>query len=235
MSVLEPKAQAQSQAQAAPVEDQEPSARGDAAAPCEAKRAELAEEALQAQQADQQTTASKPELPLDYPRWLIQELRSDQAGEVGAVMIYRGILAVSRDSTVRKFAEHHLQTERKHLAEIDALLPRAQRSRLLPLWRIAGVLTGALPALFGAKAVYATIEAVETFVDHHYATQIARLDAEQIFPSLRATLNQCRLDEVAHRDEAKGNLTASPGPLLSAWCRAVGSGSALAVGLAKRF
>ena len=38
-----------------------------------------------------------------------------------------------------------------------------------------GWLTGALPALFGRKAIFATIEAVETFVDHHYAQQIARL------------------------------------------------------------
>ena len=35
-----------------------------------------------------------------------------------------------------------------------------------------GWLTGAL-LLFGRKAIFATIEAVETFVDHHYAQQIA--------------------------------------------------------------
>lgn len=177
----------------------------------------------------------KSELPLDYPRWLVEELRSDHAGEVGAVTIYQGILAVSRDTSVREFARHHLQTEKKHLADINALLPAAQRSRLLPLWRIAGFLTGALPALFGAKAVYATIQAVETFVDHHYAAQIERLDAEQIFPALRAVLHQCRLDEVAHRDEAKSNLVSTPGSALKLWCKAVGSGSAFAVSLAKRF
>ena len=176
----------------------------------------------------------KPELPLDYPRWLVQELRSDHAGEVGAVTIYHGILAVSRDTSVREFARHHLQTEKQHLAEINELLPSAQRSRLLPLWRIAGFLTGALPALFGSKAVYATIQAVETFVDLHYAAQIERLDAEQIFPTMRAVLNQCRLDEVAHRDEAGDNLMATPGPILRLWCKAVGSGSAFAVSLAKR-
>ena len=216
MSVLKP----QATANATPAADVEPLEQGAAAV----QQVSLQDEA-----------APKSELPLDYPRWLTQELRSDQAGEVGAVMIYRGILAVSRNNAIREFAEHHLQTERKHLAEINALLPRAQHSRLLPLWRIAGFLTGALPALFGAKAVFATIEAVETFVDQHYAAQIARLDAEQSFPSLRETLNQCRLDEVAHRDEAADNLTARPGALLSAWCRAVGGGSAMAVGLAKRF
>jgi len=36
------------------------------------------------------------------PEWLIADLRSDHAGEMGAVMIYRGILAVSRDAGVRE-------------------------------------------------------------------------------------------------------------------------------------
>ena len=216
MSVLKPEATAN----AMPAADVELLEQGDAAV----QQVSLQDEA-----------PHKSELPLDYPRWLTQELRSDQAGEVGAVMIYRGILAVSRNTAICEFAEHHLQTERKHLAEINALLPRAQRSRLLPLWRIAGFLTGALPALFGAKAVFATIEAVETFVDQHYAAQIARLDAEQSFPRLRATLNQCRLDEVAHRDEAADNLSSSPGTLLGTWCRVVGGGSAFAVRLAKQF
>ena len=35
---------------------------------------------------------------------LIGDLRSDHAGETGAVAIYLGILAVSRDPAVRQFA-----------------------------------------------------------------------------------------------------------------------------------
>jgi ubiquinone biosynthesis monooxygenase Coq7 len=46
-----------------------------------------------------------------YPEWLIAELRSDQAGETGAVAIYDGILAVTRNSDLRAFAEHHRATE----------------------------------------------------------------------------------------------------------------------------
>ena len=66
------------------------------------------------------------------------ELRSDQAGETGAVAIYRGILAVTRDAAVRAFAENHLATEREHLRQVDAWLPVERRSRLLPAWRVAG-------------------------------------------------------------------------------------------------
>ena len=40
-----------------------------------------------------------------YPRSLIHALRSDHAGETGAVAIYHGILAVSRDRAVREYVE----------------------------------------------------------------------------------------------------------------------------------
>jgi ubiquinone biosynthesis monooxygenase Coq7 len=169
------------------------------------------------------------------PPWLVAELRSDHAGETGAVMIYRGILAVSRDPAVRDFAARHKATEQGHLDLLDGLLPPADRSRLLPLWRLAGWLTGALPALFGPRAVFATIDAVESFVDHHYQAQIDRLDAERILPEIRALLERCRLEEVHHRDEAR---EAGEGPRYSAalrlWGRIVGAGSAGAVAAAKR-
>jgi ubiquinone biosynthesis monooxygenase Coq7 len=168
------------------------------------------------------------------PRWLAAELRSDHAGESGAVCIYRGILALSRDPALRDFASRHRATEAQHLVLIEAVLPAAQRSLLLPIWRLAGWLTGALPALFGPRAVYATIDAVESFVDHHYRQQIDRLDAERIRPGLRATLEQCRIEEVAHRDEARGAGDPRPGRLLRGWAWLVGAGSAAAVSAAKR-
>ena len=76
------------------------------------------------------------------------------------------------------------------------------RTRLLPLWHVMGWLTGALPALFGRKVIFATIEAVETFVDHHYAQQIVRLGNAGEEGVLRQALLDCQADEVSHRDEA---------------------------------
>ena len=168
------------------------------------------------------------------PRWLQQELRSDHAGEVGAVMIYRGVLAISRDSSVRQFAEAHLCTEQKHLKLMEDIVPVAGRTRLLPIWRLMGWLTGALPALFGPRAVFATIQAVETFVDHHYEQQIVRLDPEGPHDALRQVLVDCQADEVSHRDEAAQLATSAKGPLLRFWCAIVGAGSAAAVAAAKR-
>lgn len=174
--------------------------------------------------------ASLPPLP----GWLVQELRSDHAGETGAVMIYRGILAVARDPALRAFAARHRATEQGHLDLLEQLLPPAQRSKLLPIWRLAGFLTGFLPALFGPRAVHVTIDAVESFVDRHYRQQLDRLDAEGIHPGIRTLLAHCQAEEVHHRDEARDLHGGAPGLMLRAWGWIVGAGSAAAVAAAKR-
>ena len=97
-----------------------------------------------------------------------QELRCSHAGETGAVWIYRGILAARPTGALLEFAREHLQTERQHLCMFDDLSVCYRRSLMLPLWRLAGFLTGFLPSLAGKNAVFATIEAVERFVDLHY-------------------------------------------------------------------
>lgn len=182
----------------------------------------------------------------EWPAWLMPELRTDHAGETGAVMIYRGILATCRDPGVRGFAARHLRTEQDHLTSIEGVVPPAARSWGLPLWKLAGWLTGALPGLAGPRAVYATIDAVETFVDHHYEAQVRRLaaDLEQADapPSLQAVallLRRCQGDEVAHRDEARQARRSlargggRPGWMLRAWCSLVGRGSAAAVAVSR--
>ena len=86
------------------------------------------------------------QLPLSAE--LVADLRSDHAGETGAVQIYRGMLAMSRDTAVRRFALAHVRTELRHLQFFDHWLPKRYRSRLLPLWRAAGWMLGA-GAAFG--------------------------------------------------------------------------------------
>jgi ubiquinone biosynthesis monooxygenase Coq7 len=167
------------------------------------------------------------------PADMVGELRSDHAGETGAVWIYHGVLAVARDPALRAFARRHRATEQDHLRRIAPLLPWPQRSRLLLPWRVAGFLTGALPALFGPRAVYGTIAAVETFVDTHYQQQIDRLAGRAEAAPLLALLQSCQADELHHRDEAQAQAGA-PGPLLRAWCSLVGRGSAAAVVVARR-
>ena len=87
-----------------------------------------------------QRVAARFDAPLEtaYPHWLERELRSNHAGESGAVAIYRGILAVSRSEQVRAFAQRHLVSEQRHLRTIESHLPSGRRSKLPRLWRAAG-------------------------------------------------------------------------------------------------
>jgi ubiquinone biosynthesis monooxygenase Coq7 len=172
------------------------------------------------------------DLPV-LPAAVIADLRTDQAGEAGAVRIYQGVLAVTRDPALRQFALRHLATESLHLERIEAWLPRAQRSRLLPLWCWAGWVTGALPALLGPRAVYGTVEAVERFVGLHYAEQIEHLAAHTALAPLRQLLIDCQGDELAHRAEAAAARGAMPGLLLRAWAGLVGAGSRAAVAVCR--
>lgn len=168
------------------------------------------------------------------PKWLVRELRSDHAGETGAVWIYRGILTVSRDRELRRFSIRHMRSESRHATALEDFLRPRQRTVFLPLWRVAGWITGALPALFGPGAVHATIDTVETFVDRHYQAQIDALDKRGTHRELRDMLEQCRLDEVEHRDEAR---MLHGGGLSSAtrlWCWLVEKGSIAACGLSRR-
>jgi demethoxyubiquinone hydroxylase (CLK1/Coq7/Cat5 family) len=170
-------------------------------------------------------------------KYLERELRSDHAGETGAVFIYRGITAVARwrgDAQLLAFAQQHGDTEAEHLSLIEAWLPPSRRSRLLGPWRLAGWLTGALPALAGRRAVYGTIAAVETFVDRHYQQQIDHLRAHGGPDGLLPLLERCQADECHHRDEAAALAGERRPGLLRLWCSVVGAGSAAAVVLARR-
>ncbi len=169
--------------------------------------------------------------------YLERELRSDHAGETGAVAIYQGIAAIAAwrgDAELLEFSNQHGQTEAEHLRLIEAWFPPVRRSYLLGPWKIAGWLTGALPALFGRRSVYATIAAVETFVDQHYQQQIDHLQIHGGPEGLLPLLLRCQSDEQHHRDEAAGLAGANTSWPLRVWCRVVSIGSAAAVVLARR-
>jgi len=168
------------------------------------------------------------------PASVLADLRTDHAGETGAVFIYLGILQFTRNPALRVFAEHHLATEQSHLRHIESWLPKAQYSYLLPLWRLAGFMTGALPALVGPRAVYVTIQAVETFVNQHYDDQVRTLESKPALVKLRQVLLECQNDEVAHRDQAAAALGQEKiGLLLRFWSVLVGAGSQVAVAVCR--
>jgi ubiquinone biosynthesis monooxygenase Coq7 len=170
------------------------------------------------------------------PPWLLAELRSDHAGELGAVMIYQGILFSSKNPVVRDFAAEHLATEREHLALMEDLLAPKHRSRLQWPWRGAGWLIGAIPAAINSQWVFATIATVEAFVDKHYSEQLDRLtrtNANQVPAHIGDLLDRCRADEVQHQQDAAGRISGSIPVTLRAWLKLVEWGSRGAVVVAR--
>ena len=135
------------------------------------------------------------------PSIIIPDLRTDHAGETGAVFIYKGILLFSKDKKIIEFANNHLLTEKKHLELIEAILPDSKKSKLLFLWRLLGLLTGLIPALIGKKFIYATIFFVESFVEKHYNEQIIKLRKKNKikYMELIKLLEKLKNDEISHK------------------------------------
>ena len=170
---------------------------------------------------------------------LLADLRSDHAGETGAVWIFKGIMSGSSDSEVRAFASKHLVAESRHLALMETLLIQSQRSSLLPLWRLAGFFTGYVPSLLGSRAVFLVIEAVEAFVEDHYLKQIAYLQnvasRSQSSRQLVTLLKQCLEEEKDHKFDAQARLSYSA-TSLEVWLQhVIYRGSGLAVSMARHF
>ena len=161
-------------------------------------------------------------------------LRSDHAGEVGAVYIYRGILSIAKDPELIEYSTRHLATEKEHLRKIEEILPSNKRSKLVGLWKIAGYLLGFLPTLISSKIVFATIEAVEAFVEEHYEDQLKYLRAQpEPDTTLIDLLQSCQDDEVEHKIEPAHKKQLTPGFFLKIWVKIVSGGSSFAVKVAK--
>lgn len=189
--------------------------------------------------------------------WLDGELSSNLAGETGAVHIYKGAMdALSlrqrgrqqqqqqSSSTslnrVVEFCQEHKMTEESHLQMFEFIVPKEKRTRLLPVWKVAGWTLGFVPTLLGgARALYVTVEAVETFVEQHFKEQIKILETQKECPRLVELLKHCCEDEIHHKQDAKEKLLNSndfdeDALGVKAWATIVKGGSALAADIARR-
>lgn len=169
------------------------------------------------------------------PDALMGWMRSNHAGETGAVWIYMGASFAFWSKSIRHMAAEHGTTERHHLTVMAHLVPKGSRSVLVPLWKVMGFGLGFFPSLFGYRAFCVTIDAVETFVEHHYNVQIDFLKKTQSHPRLLAVLQRCCHEEVHHQQDAHTRAGHRPlGPIGRLWFKVVGGGSALAVSVAKK-
>lgn len=176
-------------------------------------------------------------------------LRVDHAGELAAVRILEGQLAVLGDSPAGAPIREMAAQERLHLETFERLIARdgVRPTVLAPLWRAAGFALGAAGALAGPRAAMACTAAIEETIEAHYARQIAALEADPDADredggdgetggeeTLSAVLRAFRDDEIAHRDAARAHGAdaapgrALPGALVRGGCRA-------AIRLSERF
>lgn len=169
---------------------------------------------------------------MTIPKFLIPHFRTNHAGETGAVFIYKGILSISKDSEIIDFSKKHLQTESEHLEILNKILPSREISKLIPLWKIMGFLTGFIPGIFGKDFIYATIFSVESFVEKHYQHQLDLIKDKKKFADLSNLINQLMHDEVEHKNEANQKIR-KKNFLHKSWSNIVYNGSSLAVKISK--
>jgi len=167
----------------------------------------------------------------DFVEWI----RSDHAGETGAVWIYKGARLAFWSEKIRSMAIEHGETEKQHLVVMDYLLPISERSKLISLWKIMGFGLGFISSLFGFKAFCHTIAIVETFVEKHYGEQIKYLENSGNCLGLLIVLRKCCEEEVAHKDEAAQRVSNSRDHvLIFIWRLVVESFSSIAVLVARK-
>ncbi len=170
-----------------------------------------------------------PGSPLDTEAMI----RVDHAGEYGAVRIYQGQLAVLKHGAAADTIRHMAGQEERHLAAFDRLVNerKVRPTALEPVWRVAGFALGAATALMGEKAAFACTAAVEEVIDEHYAGQIAALGDKD--EALKATVEDFRADEAAHRDTALEN-GAEQAPGYRLLSEAIKAGCRVAIKLSER-
>lgn len=184
------------------------------------------------------TRRKRPANPGVRARAEMEEMiRVDHAGEYGAMRIYEGQLAVlqrrPRAAEDVKAIRHMAEQERAHFAVFEQLINdrRVRPTALAPFWHVGGFALGAATALLGEKAAMACTAAVEETIDAHYVGQAERLGGRD--PELKRTIEKCREEELAHRDEAlsRGAEQAPGYPWLS---RAIKLGCRVAIRLSEK-
>jgi ubiquinone biosynthesis monooxygenase Coq7 len=181
-------------------------------------------------------TDERKNLPGDRPisDHIQRMIRVNQAGEHGAVCIYKGQLAVLGKTETAPILEHMLEQEKVHLDQFNALMVNrhVRPTVLSPIWSVFGFALGAGTALMGKKAAMACTVAVEEVIDEHYARQQAKLGGDQD-PELADLITKCREEENEHKATglAHGAEQAIGYPILSS---AIKGGARLAIWLSTR-
>jgi ubiquinone biosynthesis monooxygenase Coq7 len=182
------------------------------------------------------TASPKGRMPgdLTHKQMIDRMIRVDQAGEYGAVRIYKGQIAVLGKGDKKELLNHMLEQEEVHLDTFNKMAAdrRVRPTFFTPIWHMAGFALGAGTALLGEKAAMACTVAVEETIDGHYADQIEELGESE--PELKETFAKFREEELEHRDIGYEH-GAEQAPGYGILSQAIKSGSKFAIWLSERF
>ncbi|KAK9462575.1 ubiquinone biosynthesis protein COQ7-domain-containing protein [Lipomyces oligophaga] len=172
-----------------------------------------------------ESTSKSTRKPLspEAKEFLSRLIRVDQAGELGADLIYAGQHAVFKQTlpTIAPLIQHMWDQEIHHHRTFDNLQTRhrIRPSAFTPIWKIAAYGLGVGTALWGKEAAMACTVAVETVIGGHYNNQLRRLmtileieskespdgEASEELSALSKIVSQFRDDELEHLDTALEN------------------------------
>ncbi|GMF66190.1 unnamed protein product [[Candida] boidinii] len=156
--------------------------------------------------------------------YLDRVVRVDQAGELGADLIYCGqymVLSHTRPE-LKKIIKHMWEQEVHHRGTFNKfqVARRVRPSLLTPIWKVGALAMGAGTALLGKEGAMACTEAVETVIGKHYNSQLRTLanyyqDVEKVdskdaalseeLTNLTETIKEFRDDELEHLETAVEN------------------------------
>jgi|TARA_Y100000389_G_C17470860_1_gene530599 3-demethoxyubiquinol 3-hydroxylase len=171
---------------------------------------------------------------IEIPEFLIPDFRSNHAGEIGAVYIYKTAIICAISAKSRQMSKDHLKTEENHLQIIKDLVEKKYRSKLIPIWIMAAIILGFFGSIFGHRFFCLTIYGVENFVKDHYQEQIDKLKNYN-FKDLQNLIIKLRSEEIEHmQDGLQGNCK-SDNFFAKLWIELVYKGSKKAVNIAKKY
>ena len=100
-------------------------------------------------------------------------IRVNQAGELGAIQIYKGQLAVLKNKPIANDLKDMLSKEKKHYDKFNELLNsyEVRPTIFSPIWKTGAFGLGVITAILGKKATHACTEAVEEVIIDHYQKQ----------------------------------------------------------------
>ena len=100
-------------------------------------------------------------------------IRVNQAGELGAIQIYKGQLAVLKKKPISRELHEMLAKEYNHYETFNKLIIdyKVRPTALSPIWKFGAYGIGVITAMMGKKATMACTEAVEEVIINHYEEQ----------------------------------------------------------------